>query len=536
MTQIDLSTQDLPTQDLSAQSIHPPEPQSTKSLVLAAMCLALFMTNFDGTTGDVALPQIQKSLGTNMLGVQWFLNAYHLPVASLLLATGRFGDFFGRKKIFLLGLAIFTVSSMLCGIAPNLPLLILSRFLQGIGAAALIPLSLTIVPATFTDEKARTKAIGIWSAVSAIAMVAGPGLGGLMIDSLSWRSTFFMNVPLGIITFLLTAKSFQENRQHTSKHLNLPSIALSISSIAFLTYLLTQGGTDVVSAFTMLTLSATCFSFALFCLAEVRSTEPVIPPALRHNRTFLVICMTQMLVFFMSGGLFFILSLFLQHVQNYSATMTGLCFLPMNAAIIVASFASGWVVARRGWRFPILTGLSMVSVAILTLTQIGTETAYAEILWTLVLAGFGGGLVIPPLAAGAMNSVQTNEEGIASAVSSISVQFGGILGIGFQGAIFSHRFSADLNQTLISLSIANNIREGLTTDAMRHFTDAAIALPNKLTSTAFEAALKQAFISGLHSTLFVAFGSLMISLGAIAFLIPKKVNSPVKPVHHNPPA
>ena len=518
MTQLDLAASNLPT-----QSAHPPEPQSIKPLVLAAMCLALFMTNFDGTTGDVALPQIQKSLGTNMLGVQWFLNAYHLPVASLLLATGKFGDFFGRKKIFLSGLAIFTVSSMLCGIAPTLPLLILSRFLQGIGAAALIPLSLTIVTATFTDEKARTKAIGIWSAVSAIAMVAGPGLGGLMIDSLSWRSTFFMNVPLGIITFWLTAKSFRERRQNTSKHLNLPSIALSISSIALLTYLLTQGGADVISTTTLFTLSATCFSFALFGLVEVRSTEPVIPPALRRNRTFLIICMTQMLVFFMSGGLFFILSLFLQHVQNYSATLTGLCFLPMNGAIIVASFASGWVVARMGWRFPILTGLSMVSVAILMLTQIGVETAYAEILWTLVLAGFGGGLVIPPLAAGAMNSVETSEAGIASAVSSISVQFGGILGIGLQGAVFSHGLSTDLNKTLSNLSISDRVREGLSTDAMRHFTDAAIALPNTLSPAAFESALKQAFISGLHSTLFVAFGSLMISLSAIAFLIPKKL-------------
>ncbi|MEO1403930.1 MAG: MFS transporter, partial [Cyanobacteria bacterium J06635_1] len=161
-----------------------------KAIILAAMCLALFMTNFDGTAGDVALPQIQKELGANISGVQWFLNAYHLPVASLLLANGKFGDVFGRKRIFVLGLIAFTAASALCGFASNLPVLITGRTLQGMGAAALLPLSLTILTATFPDHKVRAKAIGIWSAVSALAMVAGPGLGGLLVDTVGWHSIF----------------------------------------------------------------------------------------------------------------------------------------------------------------------------------------------------------------------------------------------------------------------------------------------------------------------------------------------------------
>lgn len=500
-----------------------PEQKSLRLAVLAATCLALFMTNFDGTAGDVALPQIQRSFGSDMLGVQWFLNAYHLPVASLLLANGKFGDFFGRKKIFLLGIGIFTFASMLCGLAPNLPLLIAGRSLQGIGAAALIPLSLTIVTATFPDPKERTKAIGIWSAVSALAMVAGPGLGGLLVDSLSWRSIFFVNVPLGIITLLLTTKAFKEKREANNNHLNFPSILFSITSIAALTYLLTQGSANFASWQTLAMIGVTVFSFGLFFLAEKRSPEPIIPPGLRGNRTFFVICMTQLFVFFMSGGLFFILSLFLQHVQGYSAVMTGLCFLPMNGAIIVASFASGWVVARVGWRLPILTGLTLVCIAILTLTHIGVETAYAEILWTLVLAGFGGGLTIPPLAAGAMNAVLPDQEGIASAVSSISIQFGGILGIGLQGAIFSHWLAADLAQTLAQWNLTAATERELVAGGMQYFAEAAIALPPNVSQSAFETALKQAFISGLHATLFVAFGALVMGLCAMIFLVPRKI-------------
>ncbi|MEL7355233.1 MAG: MFS transporter [Cyanobacteria bacterium J06634_6] len=503
-----------------------PEPKSLKAMVLAAMCLALFMTNFDGTSGDVALPQIQRHFGSNMLGVQWFLNAYHLPVASLLLATGKFGDFYGRKKIFLWGVGLFTAASMLCGLAPSLPLLIASRIIQGIGGAALIPLSLTIVTATFTEEKSRTKAIGIWSAVSALALVAGAGLGGILVDFFSWRSIFFINVPLGVVTFALTAHGFRETRPLANKSLNAPNILLSIASIAFLTYLLTQGGANLASAQTLVMLVITLLSFGLFALAEQRSDEPIIPATLVRNRTFLVICLTQLLVFFMSGGLFFILSLFLQHIQGYSAALTGLCFLPMNGAIIAASFASGWVVARTGWRFSILTGLTMLSVAILTLTRISTDTAYTDILWTLVLAGLGGGLVIPPLAAGAMNSVYAAHEGIASAVSSISIQLGGILGIGLQGGIFSHWLMTDLDRTLTELALPAQVQRELVAGAMQHFTEAAIALPHALSPQVFEAAIRQGFISGLHATLFVALGALLMGLGAIACFVPPKITPP----------
>lgn len=498
----------------------PPFPASVKSVVLAAMCLALFMTNFDGTAGDVALPQIQKNFGTNMAGVQWFLNAYHLPVASLLLVNGKLGDAFGRKRIFLMGLSVFTLASLLCGLAPNLTLLIMGRSLQGIGAAALIPLSLTILTATFTDEKARIKAIGIWSAVSALALVAGPGLGGLLVDQISWRSIFFVNVPLGIITFFLTTSAFKEKPAEPNQSLNLFGLGLSVLVVALLAYSLTyQSSGPWLSSHRVALLGVTAFSFGCFLVSERRCDRPVIPQTLMQNHRFLAICITQTLVFFMSGGLFFILSLFLQHVQGYSAVMTGLGFLPMNGAVIAASFASGWVAAKRGWRFPILSGLAIVAVAIVSLTGINTTTEYGEIVSKLMLAGFGGGLTIPTLAATAMNSVPSMQEGIASALSSISIQLGGILGIALQGAIFSQQLKNNLAQSLDQLQLTERLKETILSDTFRSLAETPKDLP--ISATALENAIRSAFVVGLQSVLWVAAIAIVIGIGLI-LLTPSK--------------
>ena len=494
--------------------------RKAKRLVLAATCLALFMTNFDGTAGDVALPQIQRELGANISGVQWILNAYHLPVASLLLAMGKFGDVFGRKKIFIAGLALFTLASAMCGIAPNLEMLIVGRSLQGIGAAALLPLSLTILTATFTDHTERTKAIGIWSAVSALAMVAGPGLGGYLIDAVGWQSIFLVNVPLGLLTVLLAIASVKKDSGISQQTLDWPGLLWSISSIALLSYALTYETESAwLSSTRLFWLSISALSFVAFRLAEQKSRHPIVPAALLKNKAFALICITQTLVFFMSGGLFFILSLFLQHVQGYSAVATGLCFLPMNGAIIAASFASGWIAVRLGWRFPILTGLVIVTAAVTSLIRLDTGTDYSEILWTLVLAGFGGGLTIPALAATAMNSVLPVHEGIASALSSISIQFGGILGIAVQGALFAGGLRAQLENALSQWNFSTDLKETVLGDALRYLTEVPQGLP--VEAGIFQAAIRDAFVVGLRGVLSLAAIALVVSI-ALILCVPKR--------------
>ena len=499
-------------------------PDRTKAIALGAMCLALFMTNFEGTAMDVALPQIQKNLGANVVGLQWVINAYLLPVASLLLVSGKLGDIFGRRQIFLIGLTLFTIASVICGFAPNLELLIAGRSLQGIGAAAVIPLSLTIVTAMFPDSEERTKAIGTWSAVSALAMVAGPGLGGLLVDTLGWQSIFLCNVPLSVITFILISRSFREDRNLTKQPLDLPGLLFSIIAIASLACLLTQGSTSAwLSPPTIGLLIVFGLSFLGFWIVESRSSHPIIPMTLLRNQTFAALISTQTLVFFASGGLFFILSLFLQQVQGYSAAATGLCFLPMNGAIILAAFTSGWIAARLGWRFPIISGLVMASVAILSLTQTHVDTKYGEILGRLVLSGFGGGLTIAPLATAAMNAVLPTEEGIASAVSSISIQFGGILGIAIQGAILSQRLSFKLRQSLIEWHVPTDLQDKIIAEALHNLAEVPVNIPSTISPLILHQEIRNAFVSGLHATLFIAGLAMLLGVGVILILVPSNL-------------
>ena len=515
------------------EQVMPMDRGGTKAIALGAMCLALFMTNFDGTSTDVALPQIQRSLGANVADIQWILNAYHLPVASLLLATGKFGDLYGRKRIFLYGLIIFTVASAICGFAPNLKILLIGRAFQGIGGAALIPLSLTIVTAIYPDPEARTKAISIWSGVSALAMLAGPVLGGLFVDVLGWQSIFLFNVPLGVITLIMTVRGYQEERYaiatrlgeaEIAKHLDVPGLLLSIVTIASLTWALTDGSNGAwLSPHTIGLLCVSGFSFLSFWIVESRSTHPIIPLSLIRNQTFAVIIITQTLVFFTSGGLFFILSIFLQNVRGYSAVITGMSFLPMNGAIIIAAFASGWVATRLGWRFPIISGLIMASIASLSLTRISVDTEYGEILWYLVLSGFGGGLTVAPLASGAMNSVLPIQEGIASAISSISIQFGGILGIAIQGTILSQRLDSLLKQSLSEWNFPSTLQDKITAEPLNYLTQNSLDIPSTISTLALQQEIKNGFVSGLHATLFLAFFALILGIVLMLVFLPSKL-------------
>ena len=315
-----------------------PKPQSAvtsshsvlkRSPVIAvgAMCLALFMTNLDGTVVDVALPQIQRSLGASLLGLQWILNAYALPVASLLLLGGTLGDLYGRKQVFGVGLVIFTLASLGCGLAPNLTILIGGRSLQGIGAAALIPLSLTIVTDTFPDPQQRTKAIGVWTAVSALALVAGPVLGGVLVDTWGWRSLFFLNVPLGAIALIMACRAVPASRVST-QDIDWLGLLFSIVLLASLTYALTEGSAGAWRTPRVLWLLGVAgLSAIAFVVVESRSDRPFFPLYLLRS-SFAAINLVPVLVFFTSGSLLFIFSLFFQQVQGMTAAAAAMNYVP----------------------------------------------------------------------------------------------------------------------------------------------------------------------------------------------------------------
>jgi DHA2 family methylenomycin A resistance protein-like MFS transporter len=500
--------------------------ERTKTITLAAMCLVLFMTNFDGTATDVALPKIQQTLGADVGELQWIINAYNLPVASLLLPSGTLGDTYGCKRIFLIGLSIFTIASALCGFAPNLELLLVGRTLQGIGAAALMSLSLTILTATFPKPAEKAKVIGIWSAISALALVAGAGLGGLFIDMLGWHSIFLANVPLGILTLSLSAGVIQQPRAFSQQKLDVLGLGFSTIAIASLTYVITEGSAGAgLSPQQLLWIGVTGVSFLGFWLAEARNPSPLLPLSLLKNSTFMVVNLAQAFVFFTSASLLFMFSLFLQQVQGYSATAAGVCFLPMNTAIIVASFGSGWIAARWGWRFPVISGLTMAGVAILALTHIHAGSSYGQILWNLVLSGLGGGLAIAPLTSAAMSVIPPLQEGIASAVCNIGIQFGGILGIAVQGAVFSHQFTIELQQSLQAWKMPTNLQDQIIRKTLHNLADIPSNLPDSISLLALHQAIKNAFVSGLHATLFIAGFTLLAGSVLILLFVPAKLKA-----------
>lgn len=488
-----------------------------KVLTLAAMCSALFMTNTDDTVLNVALPQIQASLGSDVSGLQWILNAYTLPAASLALTSGTFGDIYGRKRLFLAGVAMFMIASVICGCATSMQILIAGRVLQGIGAAALIPTSLSILTQTFPKPQEQTQAIAIWSAVSALALVAGPVIGGLLVDVFGWQSTFFMNIPFGAIAFWITTRFVKEAQHQRKQYIDIPGLILSAVMLATLTYALIEGNAGVWRSPLILGLFAiAAISFVAFVVVESYSSHPLLPLNLFKNPTFSILNGVHVLVMFTFISLLFIFSLFLQQVQGYSAVAAGVRFLPLNGAFVVALLVSGWIAARVGGRVTIAAGLILAGVTTLSFINLRADTEYGAMMWMLVLSGFGGGLTLPPLVAVAMSVAPPTQAGIASAVLNTANRLGGVLGIALQGTILMQRQATELVRSLSAWNLPINLQNQIVAEVL-HSGKVPANLPANINPSALQQVIHNAFVSGLHTAVLVA--SIALLAGALLVLV-----------------
>lgn len=482
---------------------------NVKAIALVAMCFALFMANTDDTVVNVALPKIQMSLNSGVSGLQWVVNAYTLTAASLLLTSGTLGDMYGRKRVLLVGIVIFTISSLICGFAPNLEILIAGRILQGVGTAALIPSTLAIVTDTFPEPQEQVKAIGIWSAVSGIAFIAGPVLGGVLVDTLGWQSVFFLNIPMGAIAFLLTVRAVKESKSLHAGRLDVPGLLLSIVTLACLAYAFTEGNTGEAKLLVILA----GVSFCSFLWVEAHSPYPMLPLPLFKNPTFAIVNVVSVLLLFALVGLLFMFSLFLQQVQGYSAAAAGLRFLPLNGAFAIALLCSGWFAARLGWRNAITVGLVLAGIATLSFLRISADTEYRAIASNLVISGFGAGLALAPLTAAAMSTVVSSQVGIASAILSTSNRLGGVLGVALQGTIFSQQLRENLGRSLTSWDFPAKLQEQIIVNALHGSSKVPSNLPANISPIALQQATNEAFVSGLHAVVLV--GAIALLLGAL---------------------
>ena len=372
-------------------------------------------------------------------GIEWVVSGYILTFAGLLLAGGRLADAFGRRRLFLIGLAVFTGSSLLAGFAGGETGLIAARALQGVGAALVTPTTLAIISATFTDPRERNAAVGVWGGVGALALAVGPVLGGLLTQHVSWEWIFWINVPVGIATMALGAWAITESREPEARRLDLGGLALSTASLFALTWALIEGhdrgwtSAGILGAF-----GAAAATALAFVLVERRVAQPMVDVSLFARREFSGGIVALMLWAFGLFGIYFFTSLYLQGVLGFSPTKAGAAFVPMAVLMAVSAIVSDRVAARFGAYRSTGFGMVLMGLAIGSVSLLGRDASYLSLMPSFALIGIGGGLTIP-LTATVLGVMPTGQAGVASAVFNASREVAGLLGITVIGAVLTSR-------------------------------------------------------------------------------------------------
>jgi EmrB/QacA subfamily drug resistance transporter len=411
-------------------------PENRKWWTLAAVSVGLFMIMLDNTVVNVALPSIQGDLQISTSELEWVVNAYALTFGVLLLTGGKLADLFGRRAIFIVGLVIFTGASLWCGFAGGAESLIAARTVQGIGAALMNPATLSIITATFPPRQ-RGMAIGIWAGVSALALAFGPLIGGILTEKVHWSWIFFVNIPVGIAG-ILAARIFIDESRDTSheQRLDLPGLLTSGIGLFALTLALIETNDHAWGSTIVLSLLAVAIvSLVAFVLLELNQRLPMLDMALFRDRQFAGANTVMFMVGLAMFGIFFYNSLFLQRVLGYGAIKTGATFLPMTVLIILVAPVAGKISDRVGPRWPMGTGMVLLSGSLLLFGTLGADSSWWDIVPGLVVGGFGMAITMAPTTAAAMASVPVDKAGVGSAVINSMRQVGGSLGIAIMGAL-----------------------------------------------------------------------------------------------------
>jgi EmrB/QacA subfamily drug resistance transporter len=414
--------------------------ENRKWWTLAAVSFGLFMMMLDNTVVNVALPAMQRGLHAGPSELEWIVVSYALTFATLMLTGGKLADYYGRKLLFILGLAVFTLSSLACGFAPNAGFLIGARTVQGAGAALMNPATLGIITATFHPRQ-RGTAIGIWAGTSAMALAIGPLVGGLLAEKVHWSWIFFINVPVGALGILVALWAIDESRDmREEQRLDLPGLVTSAVALFALTYALIEanayGWTSarIIALFVVFALGT-----AAFVALELRQRHPMLNLTLFRNVTFTGANTTMLLVALAMFGIFFYNSLFIQNILDYSAVQAGATFLPMTLLIMFIAPVVGRITDRVGSRWFMSSGMLLLAGSLTLFAQLGPQSTFWNILPGLLVGGVGMAFVMTPTTAAAMRSVPTDLAGVGSAVLNSSRQVGGSLGIAIMGAVVASR-------------------------------------------------------------------------------------------------
>lgn len=410
--------------------------------------MSLLIVGLDTTIVNVALPSIHASLHASVSDLQWTIDAYTLVLASLLMLGGSTADRIGRRRIFQTGLAVFSLGSLLCALAPSMGMLIAARALQAVGGSMLNPVALSIIRNVFEDPRERAQAIGVWGGVFGLSLVLGPILGGALVDSVGWRAVFLVNLPVGVLAVALTAAFVPESRAARPRRLDPVGQVLVIAALASLTYAIIEGPRHGWGSPEILGLFAFCAAcFVALVRYELRRPDPLLEMRFFRSAPFSGATAIAICAFAAIGGFLFLNTLYLQDVRGLSPLHAGLYLLPMAVTTLVSAPVSGRLVGRRGARMPMLIAALAMIVAAVMLTTITRDTPTAYLLAAYFLFGLGTGLINPPITNTAVSGMPEAQAGVASAVASTSRQVGITLGVAVAGAVAGGSISSSLSRS-----------------------------------------------------------------------------------------
>jgi EmrB/QacA subfamily drug resistance transporter len=413
--------------------------------VLVLVCMAQFMVILDATIVNVALPSIQKDLKMSEASLQWIVNAYALLFGGFLLLGGRAGDLLGRKRVFLVGIVIFTIASLLNGLAPSSEFLIIFRGVQGLGAALIAPAALSIITTTFAEGAERTKAMGVWAAIAVGGSAVGLVLGGILVETLSWPWIFYVNVPVGIAVFLAALRFVPESRdEHAHKSFDLAGAVTVTAGLIILVYAIVKAQQKGWGSAHTLGLGALSFALlAAFVMIERRSAEPLVRLSIFRAPT---IRAANVVMLFVASGIFamfFFNTLYIQRVLGFSPIQAGLAFLPFTVGIIIGAGLAQRFVPRLGAREVPLIGMAMAVAGLLLYLRLQPDGTYVtDLLPGMILVSIGMGLTFVPITLIATSGIPPDDAGLASGLFNTSQQIGGALGLAVLSTIAAGRTAA----------------------------------------------------------------------------------------------
>ncbi|HEX8065130.1 MAG TPA: MFS transporter [Thermoleophilaceae bacterium] len=499
---------------------------------LAAMCFALFMVMLDNTVVNVALPSIQRDLHASLSALEWTVNAYTLVFAVLLVTGGRLGDLFGRRRMFLFGVVVFALSSATIGLAPTQTWLVASRATQGIGAAFMMPGTLSIISNTFPPEE-RGRAIGTWAGVSALALAFGPVVGGALAEHVSWRAIFFLNLPVAAGAIAMTLFAARESYDRTvERAIDYRGIATLSIGLATLVLALVEGnrwgwGSPAIVAL----LATAAVGLASFALVELRGPNPMVELSYFRSRSFLGANAVAFVLSFSMLAMFFFMALYMQNILGYGPLEAGVRFLPSTIVIMFTAPIAGRLADRIGPRPLMAIGLALTATALYLQSRVTVDTTYSDILWSFSIMGLGIGLTMSPMSTAAMNAVSADKAGAASGILSTFRMVGGTFGVAAIGALFQSLAYDRVDATATTLHLSGSMRDELADNVGSGRLDAIFHDLDPATAERLAAGMREAFVHALSGALTLSASVAAIGAVLALVLVEPKARRRVDPAH-----